>query len=285
MPKVSVLMPVYKTNETYLREAIESILSQTFTDFEFLILDDCPEDTRQSIISEYQDPRIKYIPNEHNLGISRARNKLIDLTQGEYLAIFDHDDISLPTRLEKQVQYLDEHPDIGVVSCWADCFPNKMQLHFPAEDIEIKKLLMGICAIIHSGTMIRKSVLTKSGIKYETEYTPSEDYCLWLRLIEHTQFYNIQESLLQYRVYDNNTSNLQKKYMNTATQKLHLWARLKYPYLYQAYLADRTKIITIRLFNLFTLFKLTIKPKLIHINLLGFIPLLVLKRKTLLWPK
>ena len=88
-------MPVYKTQEEHLRAAIESILNQSFTDFEFLILDDCPTDTRETIVKSYNDPRIKYLINETNLGISKARNKLIDLAQGEYLAVFDHDDLSL----------------------------------------------------------------------------------------------------------------------------------------------------------------------------------------------
>lgn len=123
MVKVSVLMPVYKTKEEYLREAISSILNQTFTDFEFLILDDCPDDDREKIVKSYQDKRITYFKNEKNLGISASRNKLIDMAQGEYLAIFDHDDISMPTRLEKQVVYLDEHPEIGVVSSFIEKFP------------------------------------------------------------------------------------------------------------------------------------------------------------------
>lgn len=103
MPKVSVLMPVYKTQEEHLRQAIESVLNQTYADFEFLILDDCPDDTREDIVKSYQDKRIKYSQNEKNLGITPSRNKLIDMAQGEYLAVFDHDDISLPERFAKQV--------------------------------------------------------------------------------------------------------------------------------------------------------------------------------------
>ena len=103
MVKVSVLMPVYKTPEKYLRAAIESILQQTFTDFEFLILDDYPLDNRQKIVASYADKRIKYFENSQNMGISASRNKLIDMAKGEYLAVFDHDDISLPQRLEKEV--------------------------------------------------------------------------------------------------------------------------------------------------------------------------------------
>ena len=84
-------MPVYKTNEAHLREAIESILNQTFTDFEFLILDDCPDDDREAIVKSYKDKRIKYSKNDKNLGITPSRNKLIEMSQGEYLAVFDHD--------------------------------------------------------------------------------------------------------------------------------------------------------------------------------------------------
>ncbi|MBR4927772.1 MAG: glycosyltransferase, partial [Alphaproteobacteria bacterium] len=105
--KVSVLMPIYRTQESYLRTAIESILNQTYWDYEFLILDDCPEDDREDIVKSYNDPRIVYMRNDKNLGITRSRNKLIELAKGDYLATMDHDDISLPTRFEKQVVYLD----------------------------------------------------------------------------------------------------------------------------------------------------------------------------------
>ena len=103
MLKVSVLMPVYKTPEKYLREAIESILAQTFTDFEFLILDDCPTDkTCEAIINSYSDSRIKYQKNPENLGISGTRNKLLSMAKGEYIAVMDHDDISMPDRFENR---------------------------------------------------------------------------------------------------------------------------------------------------------------------------------------
>ena len=139
MPKVSVLMPIYKTKEEYLREAIESILNQSFTDFEFLILDDCPENSREEIVKSYSDGRIKYLKNEKNLGITPSRNKLIEMAKGEYLAVMDHDDISLPARFEKQVQYLDEHQYIGVCGCWREDFPQKEVFEFPEDDLEIKK--------------------------------------------------------------------------------------------------------------------------------------------------
>ena len=116
--KVSVLMPVYRTDERFLREAIESVLAQTFADFEFLILDDSPDDDRSRIVSEFNDPRITYMRNDRNIGISASRNRLLDMAKGEYLAVFDHDDICRPERLEKQVAWLDAHPKCGVIGGW-----------------------------------------------------------------------------------------------------------------------------------------------------------------------
>ena len=91
--KVSVLMPIYRTDERFLREAIVSVLAQTFGDFELLLLDDCPDDDRESVVKSYKDARIFYVRNDRNLGIAASRNRLLDLAKGEYLAVFDHDDI------------------------------------------------------------------------------------------------------------------------------------------------------------------------------------------------
>ena len=119
MPKISVLMPVYKTPEPFLREAVESILNQTAENFEFLILDDCPEDrAAEAVIASYDDARIKYFRNERNLGIAGSRNRLMEMATGDYLAVTDHDDVSLPQRLEKEASYLDAHRECGGVSGW-----------------------------------------------------------------------------------------------------------------------------------------------------------------------
>lgn len=285
MPKVSVLMPIYKTKEEHLREAIDSILSQTFEDFEFLILDDCPSDDREDIVKSYQDDRIKYIKNEHNLGITPSRNKLIDMAKGEYLAVMDHDDISLPKRFEKQVAYLDANPSVGVVGCWVDCFPENQKLHFPSNDMEIKKLLTDICAIVHPASMIRKSVLDENNLHYEQMYSPSEDYCLWLRLIEYTQFYNIQEVLFNYRLHPDNTSKHQAKKMWDVTQQLHLWVRNKYPLLYQTYCLDRAENVYIKLLKIIPFLKIRKNSTKTKVYLFNFIPLLTIQKKVKSWPK
>ena len=256
MTKVSVLMPVYKTNEQYLREAIESILNQTFTDFEFLILDDCPNDTRERIVKSYKDKRIKYSINEKNLGISASRNKLIEMAKGEYLAVFDHDDISYPERFEKEVKYLDEHKDVGVVSSWINIIPKNKIVKRPEEDCEIKICLTNWCSVVHSASMIRKSVLIDNNIRYEEEFSPAEDWALWCRLIDVTNFHNIPEPLLNYRMHESNTSKTQSDKMDKASLMVESIVKTNYPHLNLAYNLRATHIFKTLLFGRITILQI-----------------------------
>ena len=219
-PKVSVLMPVYKTSELYLRQAIESILSQTFKDYEFLILDDCPLYSVEKIVKSYDDKRIFYAKNFRNLGISATRNKLIDMAKGEYLAVMDHDDIAMTERFEKQVKFLDLHPDVGVVGSWYERFPHKKIKKMYIINSQIERDLMYNCSILHPSAMIRKSVLIENNIRYEAEFSPAEDYRLWTRLIGKTKFANIPEVLQKYRDHENNTSKNQAEKMRECSEKI-----------------------------------------------------------------
>jgi glycosyltransferase involved in cell wall biosynthesis len=222
-------MPVYKTKEEYLRTAIESVLQQTESDFEFLILDDCPENDREAVVKSYNDPRIVYLKNDKNLGISTSRNKLLDMAKGKYIAVFDHDDICLPTRFEKQKNYLDTHPEVGVVSSYYERFPRLKTKKRPQENTQIENYMMQGCAVLHPAAMIRASVLKENGIRYEAEFSPSEDYALFCRLIGKTRFYNIPQVLYRYRDHDENTSKLQKRKMISATQKIQDFVRREHP--------------------------------------------------------
>lgn len=200
MPRVSVLMPVYNTHPEHLREAMDSILAQTFTDFEFLILNDCSTDSGvEEVVKSYHDPRIIYAVNDHNLGISGSRNRLIDMARGEYLAVMDHDDFSFPDRLEKEAAFLDTHPDVGIVGSLVESMANGEVKPRPADDVGIKKMLMIHCNLSHPSCMIRKSVLDEYGIRYEALYSPAEDYALFARLMPVTQFAILQEPLFRYR--------------------------------------------------------------------------------------
>lgn len=215
-PKVSVLVPVYRTEPAFLREAISSVLGQTFRDFELILLDDCPDDPRESVVREFDDSRIRYGRNERNLGITPSRNRLVEMARGEYLAVFDHDDVCRADRLEKQVAYLDSHPDCGVVSSWTREIPSGNVVRWPSEDAAIRLELMGGCVVAHTAAMARASVLRESGIRYEEEYSPAEDYRLWLRLAEVTRFHSIPEPLLDYRLYAGNTAKAQAEKMRRA---------------------------------------------------------------------
>ena len=168
-PKVSVLTPVFNTHTDHLRQCIDSILNQTFTDFEFIILNDSPDNIElEQLILSYTDKRIKYHKNDKNIGISESRNKLLSLACGEYIAIFDHDDISVPDRLSCQVEYMDKHPEIGVVGGWLQNFESNEGIFItPEKNEQIKIALTEDCFIAHTSSMIRKSVLDKNKIKYE----------------------------------------------------------------------------------------------------------------------
>lgn len=268
-PKVSVLTPLYNTNPQHLRECIESILNQTFTDFEFLILNDSPDNTElDRIVKSYQDKRIRYVKNDKNLGITPSRNKLLELACGEYIAIFDHDDVSVPHRLEKQVAYLDAHPHVGVVSGWLEYFDESGKTitiwQTPEFDTTIKANMTYNCYVAHTAAMIRRSVLTDNDIEYEEFYTPAEDYRLWARLMDVTHFYNLQEILVQYRWFGNNTSSRMNDLREEAAANISLELSGKYPAYHRA--ATMAGIGGTRF----------------RLRLFGFIPLLKVKNNWLL---
>ncbi len=279
MPRVSVLTPIYNTNPEHLRAAIESILNQTFTDFEFLILNDSPENKElDKIVKSYKDKRIKYIINESNTGISAARNKLLKMACGEYIAVFDHDDISMPTRLEQEVKFLDKNPNVGVVSGFMEYFGEKSGVRsYPEYDAEIKMLMTDNCSVSHTACMIRKSVLKDNNIEYESYYSPAEDYRLFARLMEYTLFYNIQDVLVRYRFFSGNTTHVQSKHMSRAHDEIQLdfinkfWA---YYVAYQRYRSPRT-LFRLSLFGFIPLLK--IKSRKVY--LFGFIPVFWFKWK------
>ncbi len=237
MPRVSVLTPIYRTDATHLRECIESILNQTFTDFEFLILNDSPDATYlRDIVKSYGDKRIKYIENKNNIGISASRNKLLQMARGQYVAIFDHDDISVPTRLMQQVEFLDANPSVGVVSGFLQDFGVSNALRtVPADDTDIKITMTDKCCVWHTAAMIRKSVLTDNGIEYEEFYSPCEDYRLWARLMCVTHFHNLETVLVRYRTFENQTSARQHQRMDAKSRAVQLDIINRFPAYYAAW--------------------------------------------------
>ena len=279
MPKISVLMPIYKTNEAHLKGAIDSILAQTLTDFEFLILNDSPDAKYlDDVIASYKDKRIKYLKNDKNMGITPSRNKLIDLAKGEYLAVMDHDDISLPTRFEKQASYLDQHPDIGVVGCWAESFGDKVnQMRYPTQDDQIKLALMKSCAILHPASMIRRKAL--GNLRYEEQFSPAEDYGLWCRLIAHTNFHNLGEVLFHYRQHNTNTSKTQSDKMLASSRRIWAMVKALYPALYEEFLQAATRTTDVRFLGV-PLIKVVTKANRTKVYLFEKLPLFSIKTTT-----
>lgn len=285
MPKISVLMPVYNTHAIYLREAIESILAQTFCDFELLIINDASTLPHvDAVVRSYQDPRIQYVINDTNMGITHVRNKLIDWASGEYLAIMDHDDLSLPTRFAEQVAYLDQHKAVGVVSsaferCRWRCKKGKVK-HRPIEDRAIKMALMRSCAVLHPAAMIRKQVLLDNNIRYEHVFTPAEDYALWCRLMPYTQFHNIPKVLFRYRCHGGNTSRNNRTTIQRATLAIQAFVEHENPEIYNAFQKAARRTTVCRLFGCVPLWQTVTEAERTWIYLFAIIPLLSYKTTT-----
>ena len=277
--KVSVLTPIYRTDPAHLREMIRSVLAQTFGDFELLLLDDCPEDRREAVVREFADPRIVYLQNERNLGIARSRNRLLDEAKGEYLAILDHDDVCRADRLERQVAYLDAHPETGVVSSWTRVIPKGVIQRQSIEDEEIRLAMMRGCCVWHPAAMVRSSVLSSGGVRYEPGYSPAEDYLLWLKLLGVTKFHNLPEPLTDYRWHDTNVSVLQRERLAEMAFKCRAWARVHLPELWREYEFRRTDIWQVRVFGL-PLVKVVRRYGEWKALLFGKVPCLSLKRRS-----
>ena len=221
LPKISVLLPVYNTNEKHLRECIESILNQTFKDFELVILNDASTVDLDKIINSYSDSRIRYYKNETNLGITKSRNKLLELAQGKYVAVADHDDISLPKRLEKEYYFLENNPDISLVCGWIECFNEKNGKKKICK-FKVRPKYMDIfrgCGLMHPACMWRRSDFEKYNLKYEEGYFGAQDYALFAKAIRYLNFAGLKEIILKYRQHSANASK-QKREMALEIDKV-----------------------------------------------------------------
>lgn len=220
-PKISVIMPVYNSAK-YLHETIDSVLTQTYSDFELIILNDKSTDNSKNIIEDYikKDNRIVFVDKDENVGPAHLRNEGFERAQGEYIALMDSDDISLPTRFEKQVTLLDTKPEIGVCGTWFTFFGGKKNKTVTQPELHeaIKVSFLSSCSIGNPTVMLRKSVL--KNFRFNSEFVPVEDYDLWSRMITDTQFYILQESLLKYRQHTQNISKTKIENVNRSVKKV-----------------------------------------------------------------
>ena len=215
MPKISVIMSVYNTNPSYLRRAITSILNQSFSDFEFLILNDSPKNWDvDKVVESFHDPRIIYTKSEHNLGIAEAHNRLLKMAKGKYIAIMDHDDISLPKRLEKQYVYMESHEEVAICGTAYKRFGRmlKMKVIRHAEDhTMIQASILFNCPIHHPSSMIRRSVLKRYNITYDRHLISLNDRKLYLDISKHAQLHNLPDVLYKYRMHPLMTSRVRRQ--------------------------------------------------------------------------
>lgn len=223
-------MPIYQTKEIYLREAIQSVLCQTHSNFEFLIVNDSPEDDLRlnQIGASYNDSRIIWLSNKINSGIAVASNTGIDHAKGQFIAMMDHDDICVPTRFEEQVRFLTNNPEFGFVGGQALAFypdQSNAKLNYPTSSSkeELKQSFFNEVPFLNPSVMFRK--LAFNTIRYNPYYKVCADYDLFARLIFEKEVLatNLPNILLNYRFHDANTSLNQYLLAEEETNEIQHW--------------------------------------------------------------
>ncbi len=200
-PLISVIMPAYNAKEDEFRTAIESILNQTFKDFEFIIINDGSTNNTEEIILSYNDKRIKYIKNPSNLKLIKTLNIGLEKAQGKYIARLDSDDYSDIKRLEKQFNYLENTPEIGLLGTFTTIIQTneKQAMITNPEDLKIV-LRYGNNCLVHSSVMFRKSIIDKYNLRYGQYSLHAEDYKLWTEMSRYCEITNLPEYLTFYRL-------------------------------------------------------------------------------------
>jgi glycosyltransferase involved in cell wall biosynthesis len=207
----------------YLREAVESVLNQTFTDFEFIIIDDASGDATSDILHEYSDPRIVRLRNEENLGLARSLNRGVSIACGEYIARQDADDVSLPQRLAQQVAYLDAYPRtgfVGTTAIWMDATGEALQVwQQPTGNPQIQERLLWYCCLMHGSVMMRRQALAEVGGRYAEDMRTGQDYDLWLRMSEKWDVAILPEPLYRYRWHENMATKMRSQEQTANAQQ------------------------------------------------------------------
>lgn len=199
MAKVTVLMPTYNV-APYIKEAIDSVLQQTFSDFELLVVDDCSSDDTVSVIRGIDDPRIHIESYPDNVGLAENLNRGLALINTEYVARMDGDDIAEPYWLEHEVAILDSHPDIGICSGGFERFGTvKSLVRFPEHHEDCMANMLFECSVIVP--TFHMSLYHDHGLRYRTDAFPAEDYRFWTEALRITRIYNLQETLFHYRMH------------------------------------------------------------------------------------
>jgi glycosyltransferase involved in cell wall biosynthesis/precorrin-6B methylase 2 len=231
-PQISVVMPVYNA-EKYVKMAIESVLNQTYKNFEFIIINDQSTDSTLKIINSFKDFRIKVINTNKNIGVAKALNIGLNFIKGKYIARMDADDICVINRFKILKKYLDSHLKVGVVGSWVskiNDIGNVIKEEQPiTKFLEIQKQIIYHNPIVHSTVMFRSSLIVKYGT-YDERLNGAEDWDLWLRYAKFTEIVNLPQILLKYRNNQDSISNKRIKKIEVANILLLAKAFTKYKY-------------------------------------------------------
>lgn len=246
---ISVLLPVFNS-EQYLNDTINSVLSQTFTNFEFIIINDGSTDASKSIIDSYSDDRILLINNEKNLGLIKTLNKGLSVCGGKYIVRMDSDDIMLKTRLEEQLMFMEKHPEVIASGTALRRIGSSSGSYFPpTTDKLIRETLFLGSPIPHPTAIIRRDILCKYNIEYDINYLHVEDYELWYRLSSYGKLANLDRRLLLYRISETQIST---KYNNKQeSRKKDLRRRIYNEYLSSiglstSFIFDKSFLVTLK---------------------------------------
>ncbi|RCX22468.1 glycosyl transferase family 2 [Fontibacillus phaseoli] len=219
MPRASIIMPVYN-NADFVLEAVNSMLGQTYRDFELILIDDGSTDGSASLISRITDYRVRRIYHEKNQGLVSTLNEGFGLATGDYIVRMDSDDISTPNRLELQVSFMDQNPDIGLsAAAFTSSSAGRPKVN-PANHEEIKTWLLFHCCLCHPLVIMRNSLVQRLGVRYDSNYPHAEDYELWNRLAFETKVANLPANLLFYRQHSGQVSHLHKAIQDDSARRI-----------------------------------------------------------------
>lgn len=224
-PLISVVMPAFNA-QAHLAEAMQSVLGQTYEHFELILVDDGSSDETLGIARSFNDPRIRIVENEKNLGLVNTLNKALGLCNGYYIARMDSDDICIPERFALQVDFLERHPDVGVVGGairFFDNIPTPYTFQFPTSHDDIRVALMFYCPLAHPALMFRRSVYDQGHLVYSSEFPHAEDYWLWSRLTREVRSANLPDLLLHYRLHKKQVSTSESNHQYLASRAVRNW--------------------------------------------------------------
>lgn len=222
-PKITVFMAAYNA-ANHIKESIQSILDQTFQNFELLIVNDGSTDETVAIINKFKDPRIRLLYNDKNQGLTYTRNVVVNEARADYIAILDSDDVAIPNRLELQYNFFQEHPDFalcgghGTVIDEAGNPVDDNRFTVPVGAEKIKMMLLFYNTFINSTVMYKTAVLKE--LNGYRDYAPAEDYELFIRISDKYPVANLDSVLVKYRIHSSNTSLVQSELSRTKVRSI-----------------------------------------------------------------